>query len=830
MDVINLSAGFSAPPTGPLDTGAACGLAAGAPCDLLATAFENDVKAGAVVVVSAGNDNYFICDTYPCFNTISSPATAPSVISVGASTNSHYFLPTVTVAGAPSNLQNIGAQPGDDPGQPVGAFTYPVVDVTTLGDNGLACNALPDATLSGKFALIQRGTCTFATKATNAWNAGAFGVIMYMADGTASVRPLGLDNNGIPVVMISQADGQNLKSYIASNPAAQVTIDPAGTETDDTVNQNFLLYFSSVGPNIGDYAVKPEIVAVGGGYQPTDAFRPEGGIYMAAQNYDPDGGQYSTKRYAAAEGTSFSAPMVAGAAALVKQKHPTWTPAQIKSALVNTASQDVLTDDSGNLIDVEWIGAGKLDAGAAVNTSVAVSPSTVSFGLLTSGATPAPQQLALTNLGSASVTLSISVAAGSASSTGNLKTGPVPTVDKTSVTLAAGASTTVTVSLPGNVPGAGAYNGAIKITGGASPLTVPYAYYVGGASNTGYTLLFVGGGGFFEAIIGNQPYDALLRTRPAAIGVRLIDENGVPVPGQAVTWSVSPRNAVTFKNSSTTTDAFGVAMTDLVVNQTSSTVTVSVAGKSAQFTGMGWRQPTISTGGVVNAANNTAPIAPGSYVAIYGTDLSYYTEQNYHPILPLSLDGAYGAGVTVSFDTTNGSYPGRMVFISPGQVNVQVPWELQGQTSAQVKVTINNYIFGNVVSVPVTDATPSFFETSSGVAAAVDNGSGKVVLTSAPIKRGGIVQLYMNGLGPTNNQPASGEPASSDATKLATTKATPTVQIGGQSAQVFYSGLAPGFPGLYQVTVSVPSGISTGTVPASVTINGKTATSGLPVN
>jgi uncharacterized protein (TIGR03437 family) len=56
------------------------------------------------------------------------------------------------------------------------------------------------------------------------------------------------------------------------------------------------------------------------------------------------------------------------------------------------------------------------------------------------------------------------------------------------------------------------------------------------------------------------------------------------------------------------------------------------------------------------------------------------------------------------------------------------------------------------------------------------------------------------------------------------------VQIGGQSAQVFYSGLAPGFPGLYQVTVSVPSGITVGTAPVSVSINGKTATSGLPVN
>ncbi len=86
MDVINMSSGGVAL-TGPLDTGAACGIAANVPCDALATAFENAAKT-AVVVVAAGNggsDGY----NYPSFNTISSPATAPSVIAVGATTNSH---------------------------------------------------------------------------------------------------------------------------------------------------------------------------------------------------------------------------------------------------------------------------------------------------------------------------------------------------------------------------------------------------------------------------------------------------------------------------------------------------------------------------------------------------------------------------------------------------------------------------------------------------------------------------------------------------------------------------------------------------------------------
>ena len=89
------------------------GAPAGTPCDALATAFENAAKT-VVIAVAAGNsgeDGY----TYPSFNTISSPANAPSVIAVGATTNSHVMGPSVKVlgAGVPSNLVNISALPSD---------------------------------------------------------------------------------------------------------------------------------------------------------------------------------------------------------------------------------------------------------------------------------------------------------------------------------------------------------------------------------------------------------------------------------------------------------------------------------------------------------------------------------------------------------------------------------------------------------------------------------------------------------------------------------------------------------------------------------------------
>jgi uncharacterized protein (TIGR03437 family) len=826
MDVINFSAGITEQ-TGPLDTGAACGLAAGTPCDPLASAFEA-AASKAVIVVAAGNSGYD-GNNSPTFGSIGSPGSAPSVIAAGAITNSHFFTPTVSAPGAPANLQNLAGQPGDDPYSPLGAYTYPVRDVTALGDDGYACNSLPANSLSGTFALIQRSVvgaanaCSFASKVDNAYNAGAAGVILYMSDSTAPVVPGFLDNNGIPVVMISQSDGQNLKAYVGANPGAAATIDPNGAEADDTVDANELSFYSSLGPNMfnptdttgANAAIKPDLVAVGTG------------VYMAAQNYDPDGGQFSTTRFAAADGTSFASPMTAGAAALVKQAHPTWTPAQIKSALVNTTNQGITTDDSGDLIDVQWIGAGKLDAGAAVATTVVASPVSLSWGVLAAAPSNVSKALTISNLGTASVTLTVAVAPGAASSTANLSGngGINPTVDKSSITVPGGGSAVVNVSLNGSLPKAGSYTGAVTLKGTGASLTVPYIYFVGGGSSANYNLMFAASGGF-EGIVGQQPYDPLNPARPQSIAFKLTDGSGLPVSGASVTWTARPRNAVTFANSSSTTNAYGFASTDITINQGGDiSVVASAGGQSFTFGGYGWPQPVISAGGVVNDATFAAPIAPGSYIAIFGSNLSYYTDSTIYTILPLSLDG-----VSVSFDVPSAglSYPGRLVFVSPGQVNVQVPWELQGQSSAQVKITINSYVFGSVVTVPLADAAPGFFEVSSGMAAALD-ANYKVVTTANPVKRGQLVQLYLNGLGPVTNQPNSGEPAG--ASPLAQTKTTPVVMIGGQQAQVSFAGLAPGFPGLYQINATVPAGINVGTATITVAVGGTVSKgSGLPVN
>ena len=216
---------------------------------------------------------------------------------------------------------------------PPGVIRAPLVDVSVFGGGPLGCSAFPAFSLAGTIALIQRGTCNFSTKAQNAWDAGAAGVILYMADSSPLLSPGGLSSIGIPVVMISLADGQSLAGLTPRcTPGALVDINPHGMEIE-AMDPNLVVGFSSIGPT-PDASLKPDLVAVGGNQNNG------GSIYMATQKFDPLGDMYSADGYAIADGTSFSTPLVSGAAALVKQKHPGFTAAQVKSALVNTASSD----------------------------------------------------------------------------------------------------------------------------------------------------------------------------------------------------------------------------------------------------------------------------------------------------------------------------------------------------------------------------------------------------------------------------------------------------------------------------------------------------------
>jgi uncharacterized protein (TIGR03437 family) len=224
---------------------------------------------------------------------------------------------------------------------------------------------------------------------------------------------------------------------------------------------------------------------------------------------------------------------------------------------------------------------------------------------------------------------------------------------------------------------------------------------------------------------------------------------------------------------------------------------------------------------VLDAAQGKQTVAPGSYASIYGSNLSDATGPTTAATLPLTLNN-----VTVSFDTSSGlSLPGHVLYTSANQVNVQVPWELQGQSSAKVKVTVNQNEYGTLVTAPLADVAPAFFETAANNVAALIAGTSTIINSANRAGKGQGIQLFANGLGPVQNGPATGDPAASD---VSTTNGC-AVTIGDQPAAVTFCGLSSGTAGLYRVDVTVPQGAASGTQPVVLTVAGKTASSSIPI-
>jgi minor extracellular serine protease Vpr len=219
--------------------------------------------------------------------------------------------------------------------------------------------------------------------------------------------------------------------------------------------------------------------------------------------------------------------------------------------------------------------------------------------------------------------------------------------------------------------------------------------------------------------------------------------------------------------------------------------------------------PVISNGGAVDAATFQVGqgLAPGSYISIFGAGLSDSSQQVSTSYLPVSL-----STISVSFFAGSLAVPGHLAFVSPGQVNVQIPWEFAGQSSVTMKVNFGG-LNSNLVTVPLATYSPGVFP-----GPAVQDSGYNLITSSNPAKRGDTIIIYANGLGPVSNQPASGDPSPSQS--LATTNVLPTVTIGGVSAHVVFSGLTPGFVGLYQINAEVPAGVASGSQPLVVKMNG----------
>ena len=793
MDIVSLSLGSPAG-RGPLDN--YCGDTKNQPCDAYATALQNAIRSGLTIVIAAGNDGYLGANA-PALNTIQTPGTAPGAITVGSSTNGHIWYNTVSVqgSGVPTELTAINGRFSSGP-QVSSAITAPVIDVGKVGRDNLACDPLPDNSLNGGIALVALGTCFADVKVNNAQRAGAQAVVFTAVQGQSVGRIFGLDNTSIPSLMISLSSGTTLRNFLNNNSGRSLKLDPAYREVSASADE--IAYDSSQGPSIGTFGIKPELVAVG-----TD-------LYLATQRLDPSGELYSPTGYAIGDGTSFAAPLVAGAAALVKQKSPSLSPAQVKSVIVNTANPALTDfDNSGRAVTaaVSAMGNGKLDTNKALQATVAFEPATIGFGNVTSGSLPSTG-LVVSNLRTNQpVNLSVVVQQRNADSNARV------TVAPSNFSVGPGGTTQLTVTLTGSRPRPGKYEGFLVFTGGAVPMTVPYTYFVGdGVPWNLYPLA----GQSFDAYPGYE-YNGIL--------VKVVDQYGVPISGAPIRGSVIQGNGtITFADA--TTDFLGIAEASFRAGSSIGTQVVRFTSGNlyADFSANVFQLPAIATNGIVDAASNTASdgFAAGQYISIFGSTLAPALKSFSGSELALAL-----SRVSVSFDEPSQrvSAPGRIQFVSPNQINVQIPWECQGLATVSMKVSIGDFSSA-VQTLRLKTANPAFFEyfesgTNRRFVAALDGGF-QLIGSNNPVPRGGVAQLYMNGLGPVSNTPGSGQVAKSS--PLSNTTETPVVSIGGRPAQVLFSGLAPGIVGLYQVNVVVPQDAPTGTdVTLDLTISGSSA-------
>ncbi|HET9795767.1 MAG TPA: S8 family serine peptidase [Thermoanaerobaculia bacterium] len=477
-------------------------------------AIQNAIAAGVTITVSAGNAGQDASGN-PNPDSISSTADVPEVIAVGASTNSHSGLDSSQLArvamtsghtAPPANVTNIiGAQAQHTdangntipPPFPTVAFSAPFADWDALdgSSDGTACVALGGAglPLSGQVVVIQRGTCTFQTKVQNAEAAGARGVVIYNkadgSDGGDQILVAAIGPTSIPGIFIGRTDGLNLKTYVDANPgnppSATGSFGPAPDGTPPAVfstPSRELANFSSIGPTL-DLQIKPDLTTVGtGSYAAVQDDSALGDGRFGDDEIDPSP-FFDPSGFAFGQGTSFSAPRAAGSAALVRQKHPDWTPAEIKAALMETAARPTNGGDPiaiGNL-SVLRRGSGNIDLEAASRVGSIVLPASYSYRRVAFNAVPNAHALdrafTIENKTDAAVTYTLS-----AETTAGLSDPAIaPAVSPASLTVAAHASGTFTLSLvlhPGLLDGQNDSEGAILVSdGGASipgTLSIPY--------------------------------------------------------------------------------------------------------------------------------------------------------------------------------------------------------------------------------------------------------------------------------------------------------------------------------------------------------------------
>ena len=234
--------------------------------------------------------------------------------------------------------------------------------------------------------------------------------------------------------------------------------------------------------------------------------------------------------------------------------------------------------------------------------------------------------------------------------------------------------------------------------------------------------------------------------------------------------------------------------------------------------------PTITADGVVNGASFQPGVVSGSWATISGRNLSAVTDTWADAIvdgkLPDQLDG---------LSVKIGLAPAYIYYISPGQINLIVPPDLG---PGPVPVTVTNSA-GTSAAVMVTASTfgPAFFLWPNNQAVATHQDFSLAAkagtfagVTTVAAKPGDVIILWGTGFGPTIPVAPSGVETPGSTTY--STSTLPKITLNDLPVTVYGAALAPGFAGLYQVAIQVPSSMADGDWPVEATIGGVQSPSG----
>lgn len=338
---------------------------------LEARAAQRVVRLGTVFVASAGNEGNQAANGSAYV--AGTPATARGVVAVAASIDQ--FLALVleinsTTAPPPPTLPDGGqtVHQSWSGAIPPGGWTDDLFDGRAVDADIAAqfCNPLPAGSLTGQTVLVRRGTCAGSLKTFNAEAAGAVALIIM---NNVPGAPVALGSGGqvvtIPAFMVSQDDGTALIGEISPNAPAtynDVTVNATIGDVPQAVAgfEDALTGFTSEGPARLTHDLKPDISA------------PGLSIAAAAVGTGNEGIQFS--------GTSMAAPHVSGVATLLRQLHPSWSPAHIKAVLMNQAQTNMKNADKTAPAPATAMGAGRVQAFESAKAKSVAWPGSLSFG------------------------------------------------------------------------------------------------------------------------------------------------------------------------------------------------------------------------------------------------------------------------------------------------------------------------------------------------------------------------------------------------------------------------------------------------------------------